>query len=53
MIIGAHETFIGIKKTSVISAEPFSNYEHQENFLLILLNPVQDTYIQTGQDPPL
>jgi hypothetical protein len=51
MIIGNRDTFIGIKKSSIISKISFFNFEIQENFILKTYQVLSFNFIQTGQDP--
>jgi len=51
MIIGNRETFIGIKKDSIISCTPFFHYSEQQNFIEKTYKEFSFEFIQTGQDP--
>jgi len=51
MIIGNRETFIGIKKDSIISDAPFYHYSAQQNFKEKTYTEFSFEFIQTGQDP--
>ena len=51
MIIGNRETFIGIKKSSIISTEPFYSFSEQKNYTNKIFTYFSFKFIQTGQDP--
>ena len=51
MIIGNRETFIGIKKSSIIGTEPFYHFSKQENYTEKTFTDSSFKFIQTGQGP--
>lgn len=51
MIIGARETFIGVKKQSVIDTKDFFNFEYQENFTLPVYSGISLKITPNSQAP--